>query len=412
MVSFLLHLYQPSFQEPTVLKKVTDTCYIPLIKLLKQRRDFNITLNIPLSLLELFENNGYQSLIEDLSTLVARNQVELIGTSSYHALLPRLNTTYMEKQIIMQEYGLGYYFGRHTGFEGEKSILIKDLNGFFPPELAVNDTLLGVLDSLGYTWVLADPSAVEGTKTTSGFYKTKYKNLALVVRDRELSNILAFKRDADISNITNNFSEDRNIIIALDGETFGHHNTLGVTLLSNLYDFLTESDIKLMTVSDAVSNSIIKNTVSVVESSWGGTDEEVRNNPYPIWDIKDNTLQQLLWELLNTVQNINLSYESNLLHDEFNNINIWDVKSIDKNINELNVKRSLLTLALILKSQNSDQFWWASGYKLHTGDTLYSKNMLEGSLYTYNMLSNVLEDTKTAASISQLIDKITRLINN
>ena len=137
-IVFLLHLYQPSIQVEAEFNTICTQVYFPLIKYIKNKKNFSAVLSIPLSLIEQMDRYGHKSWIEDVKILFENERIELTGGAAYHPLLTKIPEIFVEKQIVLNEYGLGYYLGRKSGFEGEASIMIKNLDGFFPPELALN----------------------------------------------------------------------------------------------------------------------------------------------------------------------------------------------------------------------------------------------------------------------------------
>ena len=130
-IGFLFHLYQPIIQEEVTFRKVAGESYLPLVKFLKDKKYLKVTLNTPLSLLEQMDKYGYNEWLSDVKTLVESGRVELVGSGAYHPLLTKIPVDIAERQVILNEFGLGYYFGRRTGFEGESAVLVKNLNGFF-----------------------------------------------------------------------------------------------------------------------------------------------------------------------------------------------------------------------------------------------------------------------------------------
>lgn len=76
---------------------------------------------------------GYYEWIDDVKNLYDNERVELVGSGAYHPLLTQLPIELMEDQIILNEKGLGYYFGSRKDFEGSPAIMLKDVKGFFPP---------------------------------------------------------------------------------------------------------------------------------------------------------------------------------------------------------------------------------------------------------------------------------------
>lgn len=413
MVSFLFHLYQPSYQEQETLKRVAEECYLPLFKFLKSSRNFNVSLNMPLSLLSLLEENGYASILDDVKALIVRGQIELVGSAAYHALLPKINKDYRERQIVLNEYALGYYFGRRTGFEGEKSVLIPDIYGFFPPELAISAEALDTIANLGYSWVLLDEISLSNSTKNSlpGVYSSEYKNLNIVVRNRTLSNGIAFKRDAYLeTDLANQLLSKDKAIVALDGETFGHHNSQGIELLYNIADLYYKNNVPVVKMSDYVYANSTNEKVEIITSSWGATNETLaQDRPFPLWDGNTN-IQVLLWKLLDFVQaNVSTSAAA-LLHDDYSNINLWNSQSVVATVKEENIRSDILLSNLVLKSQNSDQFWWASRQDLPSGDHLYSVDMLRLNLSQIKSLASYIEDEQIRAEILALVQKVENTI--
>jgi len=159
-VAIVLHLYQPPTQEEAVFRQVATECYIPLLKFIKNQKNSKFTLNVPLSLLEQMDKYGYNYWLNDLKDMVSSERVEILGSAAYHALLPKVPAQFVEREIVLNEYGLGYYLGARQGFEGEPSIMLKNVSGFFPPELAVSTDLLHTVSSMGYSWMLVDETSI------------------------------------------------------------------------------------------------------------------------------------------------------------------------------------------------------------------------------------------------------------
>lgn len=160
-ISFLLDLYQPFPQEEHVFRKVTEECYIPLLKFLKIHKGLNFTLNTPLSLLEQMDKYGYSDWLRTLKELYTAEEIDVIGSAAYHPFLTTIPQELVEEQIVLNEYGVGYYLGSHKDFEGNPAIQIRNMRGFLSPEGDINDKLIGVLDDFGYEWVVvpSDKSA-------------------------------------------------------------------------------------------------------------------------------------------------------------------------------------------------------------------------------------------------------------
>lgn len=399
-ISFLLHLYQPSFQDENSFRKIYEQCYSPLIKFIKQSKDFNVTINIPLSLLEKMDVFGYQSWLADVKSLVDVDRVELTGSGAYHPLLTKVPKEHAELQIILNEYAQGYYFGRHNGFEGEKAILIKDLNGFFSPELALNSELLTLLNELSYKWALADETCLYPQDRGGILYKVGDHETLVVARNRDISNYFAFKRDYSCSDL---ILPNGDVVIALDGESFGHHNKHGIRLLDNFYNTYKSRGYVFHTVSHLLHEANFNEVVDIKEATWGASDVDMENGlPYPMWVVSDNTLQTALWELQTKVL-LALSHKADgeVLHNEYSNIPLWYTQeSVKHNDYKFNLGTQLCKIA------NSDQFWWISGAHLFDGTILYSPELVKLSLKEYDVLLQNLQDNAAVAALQLALDAI------
>jgi len=417
-VAILLHLYQPITQEETVFKQVYSECYLPLLKLIKNKKSVHFTLNVPLSLFELMDKYGHADWVSDLKELHNQDRVELTGCAAYHSLLTKIPTVYAEKQIVLNEYGLGYYVGAHRGFEGEPTFLLKNVNGFFPPELAVSNNVAKLIDSFGYNWILADETAlpweVKMDRSKSDAYNLAGLETKLVIRDRDFSNILSFKRDLETQDISNYVRglkhRESAVVVALDGETFGHHYKDGIYLLESVLDILSEEGIDVLSVSDSMDYMTFKDISGVVESTWGASDADIAcGNIYPYWDIQDNDLQKLLWNLetllLNTVRP---DYAKGDLSD-YTNTPIWKDSALAP-IEDKKIVASIQNTVLLLKFMNSDKYWWSSRQTLPNGKTLYHPGMINSSLDIAMTLARSLDDTKLGDEIAAKLQDIKALL--
>jgi predicted glycosyl hydrolase (DUF1957 family) len=394
-LGFLLHLYQPTTQEEKTFRRIADSSYIPLLKLIKNNSgEFKFTLNIPLSLLEQMDRYGYDKWLTDIKDMVNSNAVELTGSSAYHYLLTKFSENIIEDQIILNEYGLGYYFGRTSGFEGEKAIMVKDLKGFFPPEMAFNKQVHNVLNSLGYSWVLVNPSSVNGE---TGVIKTEGNDCYIVARNHILSDNLAFYRGVNVSDVLNPIMQVRDGVLALDAETFGHHNTDGIYLLSRLLDAFSENGIEMIGISEfaeeQISESMVKEFKKIEESTWA-TPDNYQMDKYRLW--QGTKIQEILWNLADATMRETEDFNLKEKYEDMENAPIWKGE----------ITGELKIQYLLNKVYHSDQFWWASGVKV--GDNvLYNGIMIERALNLYSELFDLLDSDNLKKMLADAKKEIT-----
>ncbi len=415
-IGFLLHLYQPSTQTDAALKTVVSECYVPLLKLIKANNYARFTLNVPLSLLELLDNHGYTDILDQLKELYDTERIELTGSAAYHPLLTKISNDFATKQIVLNEYALGYYFGQKQGFEGELSMMIKGIRGFFSPEMAISKELIVILDGLKYEWVAVDSYALKSSQNLldrgQTVFKLKNHDIKMVARDTKLSNLLSFKRDADVSDILNYLAttKDRGaeFIIALDGEVFGHHNKEGIYLLESLLENLEDMSVSVPTISDIVSEAETIQADEVEECGWS-TERDDPENKYPLWENHENTVQTKLWELQKIVAKEFAGHSVPAIDESYGNLAAWKSKELNK-IDSKKTQEFLHTEILFYKSMHSDQFWWASN-KIVYDKVLYSPEMVKNALAIYKELAGSATFSNSKDKIESLSAEIERQLS-
>lgn len=341
-LSFLLHIYQPPTQDLEVTKKITRDSYSLILSILEKTKG-KITLNIPASLsLQLVKNNDSE-IIRRIQILSDEGLVELTNTAAFHPLLPRLSAEEIKRQI-------GINTEINTKIFGIKTYRPV---GFFPPEMAYSSRVGNVLEELGFEYVVLDEFSYPkhcGLISHDYIYIKRnkkdikniidqsnnnyYNDLKLYFRSDELSNAVAMSGIKNLSQFESkikayNFKGKNYLIIAIDGETFGHHQVGQDKLLS---DILLSSKYQIVTLSEIGKYFRIKKQIVPSVSSWGSTENDLRKKIYwTNWSYPGNRIQKLQWQLYRLA-----------------------LKGYAKNTKDLR-GREILNRAL-----HSDQFWWSS----------------------------------------------------
>ena len=404
-LSILLHLYQPATQDLAITKEIAETCYIPLIKLIKQKKKLSITLNLPLSLLAQMDTLGYKNWLNDIKELYESERLEIVGTAAYHPLLSKvvnLNETITEQQIILNEYSLGYYFGKDKGFEGESALVLRDLKGFFPPELALNEDLVSLVTDLGYEWILVDEISIQDQKDSARYGVFDYKDTEtkILARNRELSNLLSFKRDMNVEDFMETLQRKGDSVIALDAEYFGHHHKDGLYLLDVLVDALSKQGVNMLTCSRFIDVSQSHKLNSIIESTWATTEQHLSNNDiYPNWAIAANDIHTMQWELLTDLLSIYKPDINSVAVEGLENFPVWKLSESSEKVDDKLFHALNLNL-LVLKAMNSDQFWWASK------NPFRADGMVTKSLQIFEEISRLLHNDQFSQKYIEINQKI------
>lgn len=152
-LGLIIDFNQPLVNEESVIKRSITDFYNPLVRLLKSYKNVSFSLNFPLSTLELWEKYEALDLISSFKEMYQVEKFELINSSPYGLPLTGLPTKIIESQLILNEYGIGYYLGSRQGFEGEPSIMLRDVMGFLPtPNDLVGENVLKTLLGFDYSW--------------------------------------------------------------------------------------------------------------------------------------------------------------------------------------------------------------------------------------------------------------------
>jgi len=318
-----LHIYQPHIQYHAVLKKICNESYRPLVRLLLSNPNYKVTMNICGVLTETLMDHGAEDIVKGLKTLAARGQIELVGSSKYHAILPLIPASEAERQIELNKRTNTFFF--EDAFRP---------TGFFLPEMCYARRIVPVIAKTGHRWVLLSGIACNQLWPIDKIYRTKVNDLELKVlfRDDILSNRISFREIDDVGFLrglsemhrhhNNGLAEgeaqrDLYVITAMDGETFGHHvKDWDKLFLKKVFDAITGSGksaqtkakaadidvefIRLAKISELAETFPTAEEIEPRSSSWSTSAEEIKyKNYYPLWKAPNNLLHKYLWEYMN-----------------------------------------------------------------------------------------------------------------
>jgi len=324
-----LHIYQPNGQQPDILEAVVTQSYRPILRGITDNKKVRLSLNVNGALLELFDKNQYRDIIDMLRELVKNGRVELTGSAKYHALLPFMDDKEVIRQIEINNETLRFYFNH--GYQPK---------GFFPPEMAYDERLPRIIESLGFKWIILDEIAKSGITDTvdySKIYKITGTDILVFFRERRPSNLImsAVVRSYDSLKeaMHDDFSSGRYLITGMDGETFGHHRP---GLEKMLFETFNSGEFDLVQISDLPAFYKNIEEVSPVRSTWASSEDDIKRGvQFLSWKDPDNEIHAWQWELVNSAL------------EAVNGLNVNN--SIFADV------RSRMDVALA-----SDHFWWAS----------------------------------------------------
>jgi predicted glycosyl hydrolase (DUF1957 family) len=285
--SFLFHIYQPPTQIAPVIKQIAKESYIPILEAIRFHPEAKITLNVNGTLVEQLYDYGFTDIIESIIALTSQGQIELTSSAKFHPLLPLIPQPEIERQIKLNDETNRNFFGD-----------VYHPRGIFPPEMAISEEVLRSVENLGFDWIIMSGIANTLPQFPTTFISQYENGLKLLFRDDYISIDCAFDKINNVESFTNrlhyrNTNEDYFIILAMDGETFGHHVKHAIdNFLIPLFDALpSRDDIKICTISEIVDRFPVGQTQKPRESSWSTMPYDIANDiPFPLWFDPNNEI--------------------------------------------------------------------------------------------------------------------------
>lgn len=357
--ALLLHAYQPPTQLPRVVRKIANESYRPLVSLYREMPEAKVTVNISGSLTDILYDLCFSDVIEGFEDLARNGQVEFTGSAKYHPILPLIPEDEIKRQIELNFKTNKYFFG--DAFKPR---------GFFLPELCYGKPIVKPVVDTGHEWFIMSGIGCPAEWPVNLMYQVESeegRRIAVFFRDDVLSNMIGFQDMEGGKPFLDELRkaqgergvEDMYVITAMDAETFGHHIRLWEKLfLMEAYEEIqqqkslsaqqkqileaTKGEIKAVTVSELLELFPKGDVIEPMPSSWSTTAEDLENDdPYPLWNGKDNKLHSHLWEslqiCLETVQ-----------------------RALEVADSEESRKYAWIARLLLDRAEHSCQWWWAS----------------------------------------------------
>ena len=335
-LNFLFHIYQPPVQDYDILGAIVRESYEPLTRKIREAKDMKFTLNINYSLVELL-NAPFPGTLDNIKTAYESGILELTETGAYHPIFPLIPACEVEKQIQIN----------HQGNQRLLSPVFKP-EGVFPPEMAFTGGLASQFKSLGYQWTIADDGNLDYYGIEVPYNKIYCQDdFGVFLRSNYWSN--RFANDTNTWSCGKDFvddllecmqhwmgEQDGYLIIALDGESFGHHQKkFNEDFLGELFDALVDSKDKLRTVHlSELYQRFPKTAQFIPPGSWSSDRIDIQNRDYfSWWKSHRNEIHRLHWLFIDLV-----------------------LESV-RNQNETSLNEDMD------KALYSCQFWWAGYWK-------------------------------------------------
>ena len=363
----LLHYYQPPTQHPSMLRKISDESYRPLLQVFREYPHARATVNFNGVLTEMLGDCGHKDIIDGYHELAQTGQIDFTGSAMDHAILPLLPEEEVRRQISLNTQINTRLFGK-----------VYSPKGFFPPEMCYSRDILPLIAGAGYQWLILSgiASPIDWPMDVIYNVETGGKKLAVFFRDDVLSNRISFqsiKAKDFVEHLQQWRGKRENIYVvtAMDAETFGHHiqdweriflaevyeeldaqaenlqdiqqkNILAEQHAELLQNGLGKSQIKMVTISELNGLFPQTETIEPKASSWSTNAEDLaHNNPYPLWKDPNNPVHHLQWEHLKICIEVVKKAQECAKNDESR-------------------RHASIARRLLDRAEHSCQMWWAS----------------------------------------------------
>jgi hypothetical protein len=297
--SNFLHIYQPPTQTEAIVRKVTEESYRTLVRVLKEAPGAKITLNISAVLTEKFARYGLADVIQGLSQLAERGQIEFTGSAMYHPILPLVPRDEVIRQIKLNTDINRRYFGE-----------VYKPTGFFPPEMCYSYEVAQTVAELGFRWIIVDELSFSG-KIGSVKYDRVYKvegleGFLVFFKERPFSAGITYgtypSSEPFLAALKGRLEADSYLLTGTDGEVYGHHRPGQEKLLSEVFG---RGIPQTCTMSELIEYFAQVDSVNPLPSSWSTWEDEMaRGIPYPQWQYPGHELHELQWQLTNLALHI------------------------------------------------------------------------------------------------------------
>ena len=363
----LLHFYQPPTQVPSVLQRICDESYRPLLEVFEEYPNARATINFNGVLTDMLLDCGHRDVIERLRSLAERGQFEFTGTGKYHPILPLIPKEEVKRQIDLNTQTNRRSFGNAYTPQG-----------FFPPEMCYGEAILEPIIKSGYRWIILSGIACPADWPLDIVYRVEFKgqNLAVLFRDDVLSNKISFQ-ELNASDFITHLDEWQGkresiyVVTAMDAETYGHHiQDWERAFLAKVYEELeppaepieevkqakalagqhvtllangeAAAKIQMVTISQLLDLFPRGPTIEPKLSSWSTTADDIKaGNYYPLWQDEKNEVHRLQWEHLSVcIELVN--------------------KALECADNEESRHSATIARGLLDRAEHSCQMWWAS----------------------------------------------------
>jgi alpha-amylase len=255
------HSYEAVDQNVAILNRVSNNCYLPMNKLLKQLIEltdgqFKINLAITGTLLEQLEKYR-PDVLQSFQELYYTGSVELLAETYYHSLASLYNEAEFARQVKLHEKILKRLFGAKPKV-------------FRNTELIYSNHIGEQISALGYKNILTEGATrILGSRSPHEIYAGVAKGTKILLRDDVHSDDIAFRFGdptwpfypllaSTYAKWLHKYEKAKGpIILGMDYETFGEHRKVDTGIFEFMkylpIEVLKHPDYQFSKLSDTIT---------------------------------------------------------------------------------------------------------------------------------------------------------------
>jgi len=298
-----LHFYQPAIASSETIDEVVRSCYKPWVRFLEKNSSLKITINFTACLTEKLVNSGHEDLINRISRLAEKGQIELVETLAFHSLAPLIPEKEIIKQIEINHAINSNRFGK-----------LYNPTGFFLPEMAYSNRVAKIIKDLGYKYLILDEISLirkNNEKINNSIeYRLKNNGMDIVFRNREISQTMVSKTIFKMAHKED--AQEQSVITATDGELYGHRYHDWWPGYSKA---INNKKVNTQTISEYLKTLTQEKEICLRKSSWETSERDIKKHkPFALWKHPKNRIHKKLWQLTDFALKLNYKYEDDSNH--------------------------------------------------------------------------------------------------
>lgn len=350
-LGLIIDINQSSTSSEGKVKKSVLDFYLPLFRVLKLYKNVNFSLSIPLSTLELWDKCGHTELVSDIKDLYQNDRVEIVITSPYGFSLPNVSKDVVERVVMLDEYGTGYYLGSRKGFEGESSVMLRDSNGFLPYGMFLNADMIRILEEYGYKWVaLRDDDLIGSVGNVFEIEDTGVLGVNVIDSEEIFGNSVNNILDENTLGVSS--SEKAVVIKDFFNKISSNGSFRDVFVRFGDFDYFENKDLDYKDVVNTIELFLdevlsqgytIKSVGDIVKSknrleSYSIEQLDKSYHLFSSYKFNSEKLQDAFGFISNTMTDKMSLFTNNSIKDDFDTIRVWNSEDMKK-VNDSNIQQ-------------------------------------------------------------------------